>query len=137
VDTLSGARRWDPAERSLLDHIRATVWSRFMCDQATSSRRQYIPFDGGENARTVRAEVEAVLAAREDDQAAIARVAEYRLALREAAKSDSEVLAILDAVEAGAQNRSEVMIHTNMSLASYRNANTRLSRIRKRLPAFR
>jgi len=137
VDTLSGARRWNPAERSLLDHVRATVWSRFRCDQATATRWHQVAFDPGaaeSSAHAVHAEVEAALATRANEAAAEEEMDEYLDQLRDIAADDREVLAILDAVDAGARNRAEVLTHAGLSLATYRNASLRLSRFRKRLP---
>ena len=133
---MTGVLRWDPDVRPLLHHLSLAIWTRSNHDYERACKFRSVPLHlDGEDAPELIAEVETAL----HDQAASAE--ERMLAnpermsqLRELAAADPEASAILDAWEARACDRADVMAHTGMSARAYHAARGRLARLAKKLP---
>jgi hypothetical protein len=132
-DTWSGLLRWDPARCELELHLLRAIQSR------TDKHRKHAienPHDaiGDENSASRRAEEDAsTLVA--DSEYAVQRVyaTETMALVRSAAAEDKPVLRMLDAYDAGAQTKEDVLTATRMKARTYHNAHIRLKRIVRNL----
>lgn len=128
-DTWAGILRWDPARCALEFHLLRAIQSR------TDKHRKHAvdnPHDalGDENGASRRAEQDASdLVA--DPQHAVQRVYahETMTQIRAASAGDKAVLRVLDAYDAGAQTKHDVLAFTRMKERTYHNAHIRLRRI--------
>lgn len=132
-DTWSGALRWDPTKRSLEDHL-----LRAMKDRAKRHRKHAVDFPHD----ALGDETDASRCAEEDASRMVAdpvyverRVyaQETMAKIRAAAFDDKPVLRVLDAYDAGAQTKDDVLAFTRMKARTYHNAHIRLKRIVRNL----
>lgn len=136
-DTLTGVLRWDPEVRPLLHHLCLAIWTRSNHDYQRAVKFRSVPLHlDGDDAPELLAEVETALHDRSATGHAESMLAnrERMSQLRELAVADPEASAILEAWEAHASDRSEVMAHTGMSAKAYHAARERLTRLAKKLP---
>jgi hypothetical protein len=131
-DTRRGVLSWDPAARSLTHHIYWAILTRSNHDyeHAKKFRRESLDLIDGDG--VLVAEVDA--AVREQSSPLdpySARLARQRWAnLRKAAASHASATAILDATEAGASNKQEVMQSAQLSEKEYHAGYVHLTRLR-------
>jgi hypothetical protein len=129
VDTWLGVLRWDPERCSLKKHLAGAIKSRTKShrNHATDNPHEYI---GDDTAASRLAEQDASCIAADPEYSVQRIYAQQTLAqIRAAASCDKPVLRILDAYEAGAHTKEEVLAHANMKARTYHNARIRLKRI--------
>ena len=128
-DTWLGVLRWDPTRCSLKKHLARTIKSRTKShrNHATDNPHEYIG-DETDASRLAEQDASSIVA---DPQYAMQRIYAHETVaqLRAAAARDKAVLRILDAYEAGAQTKEEVLAHANMKERTYHNARIRLKRM--------
>jgi hypothetical protein len=133
-DTALGVVQWDPSARSLVEHICSMIRTRTSHDYRRANRFPRESFHAGQgDAVELVAEVERALEYRTRDSDAVLGSDADRLAgLRTSAASDPDVLAILNAVEAGgARTKADVMRHAELSENAYHAARARLGRLQR------
>jgi hypothetical protein len=133
TDTWLGELRWDPVRCPLEAHLVVAVRSR-----AYSVRRHAEDFPGdtlGEGTEASEDAEREASAAIADPMHAIEHVyARQTLALiRAEATNDAPVLQLLDAYEAGATKKEDVLALMKMKARTYHNAQIRLKRIVRKL----
>lgn len=134
MDTLQGAVTWDPARKSLYQHVRDTIEWRTRNDYQRAKRyrreRMDAPVNDAEK-RATRGLVEASLAQDAEDVSAESAIfaSEIIAQLRGRAAGDKRVVAYLDAIVAGARTAADIMEHAKMSKRTFRNARDRLARL--------
>jgi len=132
-DTWAGALRWDPLRCSLETHLRRAIKSR------SSKHRKFAvdnPHDaiGDESSASRTAERDASSLVADSEHAARSLYARETMAqVRAAAATDKPVLRVLDAYDAGAQTKDDVLAFTKMKARTYHNAHIRLKRIVRNL----
>jgi hypothetical protein len=129
TDTWSGVLRWDPARCTLKNHLCKAIRTRTykLRERQIKSPHIYIGDDTRSSRRAER-DASAVVADPEHPmQRVFAR--EVLEQVRAAAAGDKEVLRILDAYQAGAQTRYDVLALAKMKERTYHNAHIRLMRI--------
>lgn len=132
-DTWAGILRWDPASCALELHLRRAIKSR------SSKHRKFAienPHDaiGDHNGASRAAERDASSQVAEPEYAARCVFAHETMAqIRAAAELDKPVLRLLDAYDAGAQTKDDVLAFTKMKARTYHNAHIRLKRIVRNL----
>ena len=128
-DTWLGVLRWDPTRCSLKMHLKGTITSRTKShrNHATDNPHEYIG-DETDASRLAEQDVSCIVT---DPQHAMQRVYAHEVLahLRAAAARDKPVLRILDAYEAGAMTKEQVLDHAHMKERTYHNARIRLKRI--------
>jgi hypothetical protein len=133
TDTAIGVLRWDPEVGDLELHLRDAIRARTSHDRQRARQFPHESIDvfavGAPHA--LLAEIETSLAEANDElHAALTRGAAERIAaVRERAARDSLVLQLIDAADAGATTRAQVMRLTGMSNTDYHNARARLGRL--------
>jgi hypothetical protein len=137
-DTVLGIRVWDPAAKTLQQHVEDVISSRakHLRDRAKKYVHHRVDaFDDGGAQSGTRGEMEASLQMDRDDDDLMASVAaaEVIAQLRALAVSDREVVRFLDAVEAGARTRDDITHAAKLSKKAFRNARGRLRRLADQL----
>jgi len=137
--TLAGEATWDPSAVALDKHLIGVIrWQTRNMERRRAKYQERSLNDSGEDTSTDghRLENEVTLAY---PPASIAPTAALRAAaqrvtaeIRPLAQGDSDVLRILDAIEAGADH-GELIKEAGLRPAKYRNARRRLARITERL----
>jgi len=136
ADTRLGVLRWDPSVESLEEHAQDAITSRAYHDRAHAKRypRESIDAFDPDSSHATMAAVDASLLDRREASLHTAALAENALMeLRELAAEDSVVLRFLDAFEAGATTKSDVMLVADLSDRTYHAARIRLDRLVTRL----
>jgi hypothetical protein len=132
-DTFTGVLHWDPNVVSLKTHLLRAVQFRSRDDR---EHEKSFPHDsiGDGSDRSVHAENEASELANGAARAENRRyAAEVMAQIRDEARADKAVLRLLDAYDAGASTKSEVMACSKMKARTYHNARIRLSRLARNL----
>jgi len=133
ADTLFGVLTWDHVATPLVQHVLDTIRSRTRHDRERAQSIKHQRIDGleGAEAQRIDGELEASLMLDHDDPnpqaSTLARDAVAKM--RSAAGDHLDVLRFIDAIEAGATSRTEIMECAKLSLKAYRNARNRLRRI--------
>ena len=143
ADTYTGRLAWNPNRSSLEAHVILAIKSRTRHDRELVGERRDrdVSFDMHDRSRATaqtRADVEASLACEARHDAQVSATAEGALALlREIAASEEadDVVTLLDAFDAGAYSKADVLAATSLTAKRYRNARARLETFVKRLPA--
>lgn len=135
-DTAAGTLCWDPAVQSLEAHVLDAISRRANhdCSRALRYRHEAVDFFDPETSWALVEEVEAKLADAVPSVwygAKLERVTELR---ELAGHEDAHVLLVLDAFEAGATTKSDVLHFTGLSDREYRAAQKRLMRLAAKLP---
>lgn len=132
-DTWAGLLRWDPSRCPLEIHLRRAIKSR------SSKHRKFAvdnPHDaiGDETTASRTAERDASSLVADTEHAARSMYARETMGqVRAAAATDKPVLRVLDAYDAGAQTKDDVLAFTKMKARTYHNAHIRLKRIVRNL----
>lgn len=129
TDTWSGVLRWDPARCTLKKHLCKAIRTRThkLHERRIKSPHIYIG-DGTKPSRRAERDASTVVADAEYPmQRIFAR--EVLEQVRAAAAGDKDVLRILDAYQAGAETRDDVLALAKMKERTYHNAHIRLMRI--------
>lgn len=129
ADTFEGVLRWDPKRVSLEAHLLRAVQFRTRNDRDHAIA---FPHDaiGDETDRSKFAESEASETVQTERVSETRRhCVEVMAQLRDASTRDKDVLRILDAYDAGATTKAEVMAHSKMKSRTYHNARIRMGRI--------
>ena len=137
TDTLIGVLTWDPAAVALEIYVLNAIRSRSHHDAARAKKHRSIDAsDPRSEARAVMVEVESSLSFDQYTPSAdaLAFSDEVIAYIRRLAKTDGCVLRMLDAIELGATERSEIMQLAKMSSQTYHKARIRLGRLVERLP---
>lgn len=133
VDTWSGVLRWDPKRCTLEKHLTEAIKSRTnkQIQRGINSPHIYIG-DDSDASRVAEQDASSTIA---DPEYPIQRIfaRETMARLRAAAAGDKDVQRILDAFEAGAQTRDDVLALAKMKERTYHKAHIRLSRIVRNL----
>jgi len=144
VDTCDGVRTWHPEARSLRRHLEQTVNSRLWHESERARRRRFIPVgpaavDDSQDGGGVEIEMSAQ---REDprmrpDALVAQREVRARVfdALRGEAAHDPQLLALLDAYEAGHHVESDAEARVGVAGQAFKNLVRRFKTIRGHLPA--
>lgn len=133
-DTAAGVLHWNPQVESLEAHVLDAIWTRTNHDCARALRYRHEPVDvfDPEAPRTLIAEIEATLA---DGVPSLwfghsAESTERLARLRElVGADDTHVLDMIDAFEAGATTKADVIHFTGMLAKEYHAARNRLTRL--------
>ncbi len=128
-NTWTGVTRWDPGQCSLEQHLLLAIKALAYNDKRRAKRN---PHDAlGDETDASRAAEEDASSLVADPQHSSRRVfAQQTMAqIRSAAAEDKPVLWMLDAYEAGAQCKDDVLVFTRMKARTYHNAHIRLKRI--------
>jgi hypothetical protein len=133
-DTAAGILRWNPEDESLEAHVLDAIWTRTNhdCARALRYRHESIDVFDPESPDTLIAEIEATLADNGPSfgfghgAAPTERLARLR---KLAGTDDTHVLGMLDAFEADAITKADVMHFTGMSAKEYHAARSRLTRL--------
>jgi len=142
-DTWQGLLSWNPDELPLVEHVKAAVRSRVRAEWRRAKRGAHVSLDAHEDdedderAAGLWSEAEEALganAAVTDSSRRILAV-EVLDRLSSLAESDAEVLALLEAMRAGATERAELAQMTGMPVRRYESARRRLDRLLMELPA--
>jgi hypothetical protein len=138
TDTLFGEVAWDPAMKSLEQHVLDTLrWrTRDVRKRARRFRHERIDvFDEDTEGSTTMASLESSLRAdRETPTSDELLFAEQVLArLRELAARDEHVLRLLDAIAEGATEPADIAAVAKLNAKQYRNARERLDRLVKNM----
>ena len=144
VDTCDGVRVWHPTARTLRRHLEQTINSRLWHESDRARRRRFVPLipanpdDSQDGAVALDVEVSEQ---REDPRTRPdALVAQHEVRskvfgeLRARAARDPEVLALLDAYEAGHHREPDAEARTGIEGQAFRNLLRRFWTIRRRLP---
>jgi hypothetical protein len=134
TDTLFGVLTWEPASKTLENHVFDAIRSRTFHDRAraTKLRHQSIDaFDDGSDTSAVMAELESSLELEQQRSRPEAHrfSTEVLAQLRKLAGDDRDVLRLIDAVEHGAVEPKDIMHVAGMSKKTYHKARMRLGRI--------
>jgi hypothetical protein len=137
-DTVLGIRMWDPALKTLQQHVEDAIASRakHLRDRAKKYPHARVDaFDGGDAQRGACAEMETALRNdhEDDDVTSTVNTVEVLIQLRALAVADKEVLRFLDAIEAGAQTRADIMQAAKLTQKAFRNVRSRLRRLADQL----
>ncbi len=136
-DILLGVLVWDPGTISLETILLHQIRSRTHHDaKRASSHRRIDVFDPAADTRAVMTAVESSLAEAAEEPAAEALLFYDQVLgqVRGLAKDDGDVLRIVNAIAAGAENRADVITLANMSEKTYHKAHIRLGRMIDQLP---
>ena len=134
-DTAAGTLCWDPAAQSLEAHVLDAISRRANhdCSRALRYRHEAVDFFDPETPRALVDEVEMKLADAAPSVwygAKLERVTQLR---ELAGREDAHVLLVLDAFEARATTKSDVLHFTGLSDKEYRAAQKRLVRLAAKL----
>lgn len=136
TDTLLGSLSWDPAAKSLAQHLRDVVRCRTKDERRRAGRFRHQSMDALEPSAAVMTEIEGCLSL-EHPVASAESIAFSHQALsyiRDAARKDPAIARIIDAIEVGASEPADIMSIAEMSEKTYRKARLRLARLAKQLP---
>jgi hypothetical protein len=144
VDTCDGVRAWNPEARTLRRHLEQTVNSRIWHECERARRRRFVPLapanpdDSQDAAAALEVEVSEQ---REDPRTRPdALVAQHEVrarvfaVLRGEAARDQELLALLDAYEAGHHVESDAEARVGVAGQAFKNLVRRFKTIRGHLP---
>jgi hypothetical protein len=137
TDTLFGSLSWDPAAKSLAQHVRDVVRFRTKDDRRRAGRFRHQSMDAlGKDSSAAMTEIESCLSLDQQVTSAesVAFSSQVLGHIRDAASKDSAIGRIMDAIEAGASEPADIMSVAGMSEKTYRKARLRLSRLAKQLP---
>ena len=142
ADTYLGTLAWAPSRSTLEAHVILAIKSRTRHDRAQAIKQRkramrHVSFELHHNTAT-RSDVETSLANEAEHDRDVRATAERALATLRAIATDEradDVLILLDAYEAGAYSKPEVLAATTLTAKRYRNARARLATFTKRLPA--
>ncbi len=137
-DALLGKRSWDPAKKSLRQHVEDVIHSRayHMRKRAKQYRHERIDaFEPGAEKHAARGELEASIHMdrADDDPESVADARTVIEQIRELASGDQLVDRFLDAHVAGAKTREDIMHAAKMSQRTFRTARVRVRRLAEQL----
>jgi hypothetical protein len=135
TDTLTRVVTWDPQRVTLEKHLRLVIRTRSL-NRLKQVRR--VPLKSMEDSQdgelTVAKVAEATWMSPTESVEMGEVAAEVVAEVVERAKEVPQVLALIQAYQAGCQGRAEVIEHTGMSLQEFVNARRRLDRLLAALP---
>lgn len=140
-DTFAGIRTWDPARRILRHHLARVIQSRVSHDVERARRRRHVSFHEVDDSSDENPAAVAMSLRRDDERtrpdgrlAILEGRARLFGALRALAGDDAEVLALLDAYEAGHVRRDEAMARLGWTLPYHVNVRRRLDTLIRFVP---
>ncbi len=132
-DTWTGLLRWDPERWTLEYHLIRAIQGRTSkhCDHAVKNPHDSLG-ENTEQSQLAEADASELVA---DSQHAVQRVYSHETIeqIRVEAAGDKPVLRVLDAYDAGALTKDDVLAFTKMKARTYHNAHIRLKRIVRKL----
>jgi hypothetical protein len=138
ADTFAGVVTWDPQKAPLAAHLCRVIGGRSSHDLARARAYNLVSLDDtmSPSSEAVEEETSNAMAAINDgSEPAHSEPAGTTLAeLRRLAARDADVLLLLEALDGGAIERTEVLQITGMEPVDYHNARRRLMRLARRLP---
>jgi hypothetical protein len=135
-DTLTGLLRWNPDAVSLEGHLCSRIRSRARHARQAAASGRFASLDHepeGERGRAILADVETALSHRARGASTRSYAQRVMAHVRALAVADLDVLAILHAIESGAEDRVAILSATGLSAKAYRNARLRLCRLGRRV----
>jgi len=134
ADTLTGVVTWDPIAKPLYQHLEDTIKYRTRHDRHRAKRFRHQRIDAPVSpveGQSIRGLVEASLRQDQCNESAESTIfaSEVVEQLRALAAGDDDILRYLDAILAGAQSRTEIIEHTQLSIKAFRNTRLRLDRL--------
>jgi hypothetical protein len=127
-DTWSGVLRWDPKRCTLEHHLLRAIQSRSDKHRKHAQANPHDAIDDGTGASRA-AESDAASLCWRSDAAQRVYSRETMGLIRTEAGVDKSVLRVLDAYDAGATTKDDVLALTKMKARTYHNAHIRLKRI--------
>jgi hypothetical protein len=136
-DTATGVLRWDPAARSLEQHLLDVLQARTKRLRRQAERFPLTSLDGERRGDELapRDEVDAALLEQALRAETAMHAATVMTELRQLAGDDDLLLRMLDALERGAVTRDDVIHVAQFSRVEYHNARRRLDRLVTQLPS--
>lgn len=134
ADTLTGVVAWDPSAKPLYQHLEDTIKYRTRHDRERAKRVKHDRIDAPrtvDDKQMTRGLVEASLRQDQSNDSADAAIfaSEVIEQLRTLAADDHDLLGYLDAIVAGAEERTEIMEYAQLSIKAFRNTRLRLERL--------
>jgi hypothetical protein len=132
-DTFAGAHRWNPARAPLELHLVRAIQKRAQADRQHAEDHPHDVM--GDDTETSRLAEDEASSLNESAELAVKRVyaKETVAQIRAAAADDKPVLRIIDAYDAGARTKEEVITFTKMKPRTYHNAHIRMTRVVRNL----
>ncbi len=143
VATCDGVRVWDPNARTLRRHLEQTINSRLWHECERLRRRRHITLDTAsvdDSQDECAVDVEMSLRTEDPRTRPDGRLAQRQVrarvfhSLRAQAAGDDELLAFLDAYEAGHTREGEAMARLNLTERGFDNIVRRFRTLRKHIP---
>jgi len=130
-DTFAGIVTWDPSRCPLALHLKSVIRSRLSHEFERAEQFAHVGVDDASEV-----ELSEVMGApgSTTDGKLEEYVEEFERRLRELARDDEPVLALLDNYLAGVSERAQICRATGMTKAAYHNAHRRLKRLADNLP---
>jgi len=132
-DTYAGIRTWEPSRRILRHHLARVIQSRVSHDVERARRRRHVSFHEVDDSNDENPAAVAMSLRRDDERtrpdgrlAILEGRARLFVSLRALSSDDADVLALLDAYEAGHVRRDEAMAHLGWTLPHHVNVRRRL-----------
>ena len=132
-DTYAGIRTWDPSRRILRHHLARVIQSSVSHDVERARRRHHVSFHEVNDSSDENPAAVAMSLRRDDERtrpdgrlAILEGRARLFCALRALASDDAQVIALLDAYEAGHVRRDEAMAYLGWTLPQHVNVRRRL-----------
>ena len=127
-DTWSGVLRWDPKRCTLELHLVRAIQSRSDKHRKHAQANPHYAIDDGTTAsRAAESDASSICGGSDAAQRVVSR--ETMALIRAEASVDKSVLRVLDAYDAGATTKNDVLGLTKMKARTYHNAHIRLKRI--------
>jgi hypothetical protein len=135
TDTLTRVLTWDPHRVTLETHLRLVIKTRSLNRLKQVQRAQHKSMEDSHDGELTIKKASEALAMTPHDCVEIGEVASQVVReVIERAKDVPQVLAIVQAYQAGCQERAEVIEQTGMSVQDFVNARRRLDRLLAALP---
>jgi hypothetical protein len=144
VDTCDGVRTWNPAARTLRRHLEQTINSRLWHECERMRRRRFITFatTSADDSQDGAAAIEIEMSEQQEDPRTRpdVRLAQREVrtkifdVLRERAAQDTELIALLDAYEAGHCRQADAEARVGVRGQAFQNLIRRFKTIRGHIP---
>jgi hypothetical protein len=135
TDTLTRVVTWDPQRVTLEKHLRLVIRTRSLNRLKQVRRVPLKSMEDSQDGELTVARVAEATRMSPTESVEMGEVAEEVVAeVVERAKEVPQVLALIEAYQAGCQERAEVIEHTGMNVQEFVNARRRLDRLLAALP---
>ena len=135
TDTLTRVVTWDPQRVTLETHLRLVMKTRSLNRLAQVQRATHKSMEDSHDGELTIKKASEATSMSPHDGVEMGEVAALVIGeVIERAKEAPQVLALIEAYQAGCQERAEVIEHTGMSVKEFVNARRRLDRLLAALP---